>query len=159
MNYRGLSWIFLFISLCTGCSSQSKPNRSKPEKDTARIYIYGAIRDNKTKETIPFATYALFPTDTGGVWQGSVRRGMSDNLGNYKIDITSLTDSTNILVIRSKYIRYALTHIIVKGKIKKSIPVDIEEAEGNGDLYRYYKVSPKNSRLKLEKEVNKVRGS
>lgn len=148
--------LFVFILLNTACISQVIGNKAKIGKDTTRIYLYGAVRDFQTKETIPFASYLLFTTDTGSIWHGSVRRGMSDNLGNFKIDITTLVDSTKILTIRSKYINYALTHIMLKGKITKSIPVDIEAIYGNGDYYVYYKVLSKKSKLKPQKEIKKV---
>lgn len=143
------------LYLVSSCNSQSKTSGSEIKKE--KIFLQGAIMDSKTKEPIPFATYSLFSTDTGSVWNGSIRRGASDNLGNYKIDITSLTDSTDILVLRSKCIRYALGHIILKGNIKKSIVVNLELVEGNGDNYQYYQVDPKDSRLKLENSINKVR--
>jgi hypothetical protein len=153
MNFKALLHVFLI--LCTGCNSQTKTSVLKTGKDM-RIFLSGSIRDIQSKESIPFATYIILPSDTLKGWNGSVRRGMTDQAGNFKVDITTLVDSTKVLVIRCKYINYAASHVIIKGKVKKSLSVDVETMIGSGDYYTYYNVNPKKSVLILEKHVNKV---
>lgn len=82
--------------------------------------------------------------------------GTSDKDGKYKIEITSLKDLTETLVIRSKYIKHAQTEIIITGKIKKSIQLDIVIAAGAGSFNTVYKIDPKTSKLKLVKETLNV---
>jgi hypothetical protein len=142
-----------FAYFCISCKSQSKIALTNNGVDTTRIYIYGFICAYQTKEPIVNAYYIIHPTDTGNINRGSVRNGISDKFGRYKIDITTLVDSTNILVIRSKDINCALSHIILKGKIKKSIPFDIELIYGQGNFTREYKIKTKNSKLKLMKQT------
>jgi hypothetical protein len=146
----------LFAYFYFSCKSPTKIAAIKTGTDTTRIFIYGTICAYQTKEPIGYAGYMIHPTDTGNIRRGSVRHGTSDQSGRYKIDITTLVDSTNILVIRSKFINCALSHVILKGKIKKSVPLDIEVIYGNGDFFREYKIKAKNSKLKLVKQTINV---
>lgn len=148
--------VILVANFCFNCKSSEKIPEVKSGKDTTRIYIYGTICAKGTKEPISYAGYVVQPTDTGSISHGAVRQGTSDKSGRYKIDITTLTDSTNIIVIRSKFINCALTHIIIKGKIKKSLPLDIEIMYGQGNFTTEYKINQKNSKLKLVKQTINV---
>ncbi len=148
--------VVLVAFFCINCKSSAKIPELINGKDTSKIYIYGTIYAKGTKEPISYAGYVLQLTDTGSISRGAVRQGTSDKSGRYKIDITTLTDSTNVIVIRSKFINCALTHIIIKGKIRKSLPLDIEIMYGQGNFTTEYKINPKNSKLKLVKQTINV---
>lgn len=152
---------FLFSILFTfcfvNCKTLSTSSSMKSGKDSIKIFIHGTIRAYQTLEPIGYAGYMVHPTDTGSIRRGSVRHGTADKYGIYKIDITSLVDSTEIIVLRSIFINCALSQIIIKGKIKKSVPLDIEIMYGIGDFTREYIIDPRNSKLTLVKQTVNVK--
>lgn len=133
----------------TNYATQTVTNASNTEKDTARIFLSGTIFEGSEKEPVGVATYAIYLNTSTKMSEGIKRTGVSDKGGRYKVDVTSIADSTETLVIRSFYIQHQVTEVVVKGKIKKSINLDIELFMGSGTANIVYKLNSKNSKLKL----------
>ena len=125
---------------------------SLDHNDTNRIFVYGTIRDRQSKEPFEHGIVVAQKSDTSRI----SRAVQADQYGNYKIDVTTLVDSTKTLTIRSWYINCAYTHIIIKGKVTRSLQLDIDIISATGHYYVNYKLNSKTNKLRLINETAQV---
>ncbi len=156
---KPLSFVFSFLFAFSLFSCKAQDHTAKGKKDvhdTARIFLYGSVRVKETSEPVEYVPYMLFKEKVPYTYKNAARVGASDKNGQYSVDITSLKDSTQTLVIRCKYIKHAQTEIVIAGKIKKSMQVDIIIVAGAGSFNTTYKIDKKTSALSLVKQASEV---
>lgn len=106
-------WTLILFVLCNICYCQADTSK--------RIYIYGAVRDKGGKNTF---NSKVFLKGTKIIYQ-------ANDDGLYKLDITKIADTCRTYIVKSGYVLYQTSEVIIKGKIKSSIKVDIELIYGD----------------------------
>jgi hypothetical protein len=80
-----------------------------------RTILHGRVYDKQTNESMPYANVGVRGTK---VW------ATTDSLGRYRLDISSLVDTTEAISILASYINYQIGEEVIRDKFQGSRELD-----------------------------------
>ncbi len=103
-----------------------------------RIYLMGIITYKNDNTPVEGATVGI---------KGTKIYNEADKLGNYKLDITGIVDTSKTFVVLATYVECRLMEVYFNYKVKKSTTLNMELSRGaRGDSEKFVLDKPMNKK-------------